>query len=341
VSQHVIAEKTGRGHGSGRKIPTSDDAVQTLTPQDDVHRYEGIAFSPEGDRIALATSEGNAILLYRRGRDGQFEDTPYLRIGGRGARLDYPHDAAFARVGDRELLAVASRGGSVPVWEKHRDDEDYPRDPAFEIGGPEAALNYSDGVAFVPPRNDHIAVCNALDSSITFYRMTARAPVAFRLKPVFTLRHESLQRPDGLAFSACGRWLAAANHGADTATIYRRRSRLLSGNQLRYRAKPVAIIRDSSLRFPHSVAFAPRSNALVVTNAGANYFNLYAKQPGRFRHRWAPAPIVRHIVGDDAVFREVNASNKMEGGPKGVAIHEDCLAICGPEYGVKIYSFAE
>ena len=43
----------------------------------------------------------------------------------------------------------------------------------------------------------------------------------------------------------------------------------------------------------------------------------------------------------DDIFKEVNARNKMEGGPKGVAIHKNSLAVCSPEYGVKIYSFHE
>lgn len=341
VPEHVVFDRTGSGHGLTWEIAAGEDAVQTVTPQADVPRYEGIAFSPDGDRIAIATSEGNSILLYRRAADGRFEDAPYARIDGPGAGLDYPHDTAFVNVGEQELLAVANRNGTVQIWEKHQQDADYPRDPAFEIGGPESELNYSDGVAFVPPRNDHIAVCNLLAGSIAFFRLISVAPVVCRMKPVFTMRHESLREPDGLAFSSCGRWLASANHGDSTVSVYQRRNRLLSGNRLRYGPKPVTVIRDGSLRFPHSVAFTPRSNALVVTNAGANYFTVYAKRPGRFRHDWDPVPVARHIVGDQAVFREINASNKMEGGPKGVAIHGDRLAICSPECGVKIYPFVD
>ncbi len=318
-----------------------DAAVQTLAPKGDVPRYEGVAFSPAGDRIAIATSEGNTILLYRRNADGRFEDTPSDRLDGAATRLDYPHDVAFAGIGDRELLAVANRSGTIGIWEKHRDDEGFPREPVFEIGGPEAALNYSDGVTFVPPRNDHLAVCNLLHGTVTFYRLASIAPVAFRQKPVFTLHHESLAQPDGIAVSACGRWLAAANHGDNSVSVYARRNRLWSGNRLRYGPRPVAVIRDDTLRYPHSAAFTPRSNALVVTNAGANHFNVYVKRPDGPRHAWAPAPTACRIVGNEATFREVNASNKMEGGPKGVAIHQDTLAVCSPEFGVKIYSLAD
>ncbi len=329
------------GREAGFAIVGDGDAVQTIVPESDIPRYEGIAFSTTGDRIAIATSEGNAVLLYRRDAKGRFEDAPCARFENPGARLDYPHDAAFARLGDRELMAVANRSGTVCIWDKRADDADFPRDPAFEIGGPEADLDYSDGVAFVPPRNDRLAVCNLFGRSITFFRLASHAPLAFRLTPEFTLKHESLCQPDGLAFSPCGRWLATANHGDNSVSIYQRRNRLLSGNRLRYGPKPVAVLRDPSLLFPHSVAFVPRTNSLVVTNAGANYINVYAKRPGRFRHEWASEPVARHIVGDEDVFREINASNKMEGGPKGVAVHGDRLAICSPEFGVKIYPLVD
>ena len=47
------------------------------------------------------------------------------------------------------------------------------------------------------------------------------------------------------------------------------------------------------------------------------------------------------IAHEDKEFMEVNTANKMEGGPKGVAIHDDKLAVCSPQIGVKIYTFRE
>ena len=51
--------------------------------------------------------------------------------------------------------------------------------------------------------------------------------------------------------------------------------------------------------------------------------------------------VAQITVGPDPLFKEVNMRNKMEGGPKGVAIHGSSLAICSPEHGIKIYSFRE
>jgi hypothetical protein len=60
-----------------------------------------------------------------------------------------------------------------------------------------------------------------------------------------------------------------------------------------------------------------------------------------YKMRWSQSPVVQKTVGPDDVFKEVNARNKMEGGPKGLAIYKNSLAFCSPEHGVKIYSFRE
>jgi hypothetical protein len=110
---------------------------------------------------------------------------------------------------------------------------------------------------------------------------------------------------------------------------------------LEYEPWPATIIRDSGLRHPHSVAFSPQTHHLVVTNAGANYFSVYEPKRDAIRMRWSKSPVLRQTVGPDRLFQEVNARNKMEGGPKGVAIHGNRLAICTPEQGIKIYRFHE
>ena len=241
-------------------------------------------------------------------------------VGGRGGRLIYPHDVAYSPSGD--LLAVAQRKGAITVYE--RCSEGFPSDPAFVIRGVRARLNFSDGVAFVPRDGGMLAACNLESDSISFYRMTSRAPLAFELAPSFELKGGAIYQPDGLAFSDDGRWLAVANHGKHTVAIFERAA-------LGFGLEPVAVLRRS-FRFPHSVAFTPRSHHLLVTNAGANYFGVFAHDGGR----WSLA--ARGIVGPDETFREVNARCKEEGGPKGIAVHENIVAICSPEHGIVIHT---
>jgi hypothetical protein len=77
----------------------------------------------------------------------------------------------------------------------------------------------------------------------------------------------------------------------------------------------------------------------VVTNAGANYFSVYEHKKRFSKMSWSQSPVLQKIVGPDNIFQVVNARNKMEGGSKGVAFHKNLLAVCSPEYGIKIYLF--
>jgi 6-phosphogluconolactonase (cycloisomerase 2 family) len=314
--------------------------IQSLSLPSTLQRSEGIAFSSGGEIIAVATSDTDSVFLFRRTLDGSFEAHPYSSISGPQSGLSYPHDVAFAPTKNGELMAVAQRGGAIAIYHSTPDGT-FGAAPEFEIRGPQTRLNYSDGVAFVPPSFRHLAVCNLEANMISFYRLLCASPVRFELKPVFELRDKSLRRPDGLGFSKCGRWLAVANHGNHTVSVFQRRPLPISWPRLRYGPRPVTVIKDPTLRHPHSVAFSAEGNRLVVTNAGANYFNVYAPQGHGRRIRWSESAVRQTIVGPEAIFREVNARNKMEGGPKGVAIHRDSVAVCSPEHGVKIFAMPE
>lgn len=295
---------------------------QRVRPPGGRHRFEGIAFSPDGSSLAVATSESNTVFFYRHA-NGRIAEEPFEAIAG--ARLDYPHDVTFSPAGD--LLAVAQRKGAITVHE--RRGEGFASDPVFVIRGAKTRLNFSDGVAFVPPDGGALAACNLESDSISFYRMTGRSPLSFELSPSFELKGGAIFRPDGLGFSQDGRWLAVANHGQHTVVVFER----APGADLRYGPEPVITLRRS-FRCPHSVAFTPGSNHLLVTNAGANYFSLFERDG----NGWSRSPASRTIVGADDTFREVNARCKSEGGPKGIAVHEDIVAICSPEQGIVIYT---
>ena len=47
------------------------------------------------------------------------------------------------------------------------------------------------------------------------------------------------------------------------------------------------------------------------------------------------------VVTDEKIFQATNQDNKMEGGPKGLAVHGRNIAVCSPEIGINIYSFEE
>ncbi len=153
---------------SGIEIDDNDDSIQSLAPPSKLQRFEGIAFSSTGNIIATAASETNTVFLFRRNANGLFEDTPYWSINGPRSGINYPHDVAFALSGETELLAVAQRRGAISIYEKQRASENFGPDPVIEICGSETKLNFSDGVAFVPPDNICLAACNLEIGTIFF-----------------------------------------------------------------------------------------------------------------------------------------------------------------------------
>ena len=184
-----MRDTNGSVDSSGVEIESSDSSVQNLAPPNNLQRFEGIAFSTSGNIIGVATSDTNTVFLFRRKPDGSFEDAPYWSINGPASGLNYPHDLSFSLSGDTELLAVAQRAGSISIYEKNRANDNYGTDPAFEIRGPETGLDYTDGVAFVPPNNDYLAACNLRASRIVFYRKAPGSSIGFNLEPDFELKY--------------------------------------------------------------------------------------------------------------------------------------------------------
>jgi DNA-binding beta-propeller fold protein YncE len=340
ITAHPRRSKQRRfplSHSLNFKIDEKPDSIQHLVPTGKSERFEGLAFSTSGNTLGIATADTNAVLLFRQQPNGRFDDTPYRRIEG----LDYPHDLSFSMCGSIELMAIAQRSGAIPLYRVDETRDGFVPERIFEISGPTSKLAFSDGVAFVPPHNDWLAACNLITNSISFYPRVSQSPVRFAVTPDFELTHPSLAHPDGLAFSRCGTWLAVANHGNNTVSVFSRRNKLLTMGKLRYGPEPISIIADGQLLYPHSVAFTPRTNHLVVTNAGGNFFRAYGPSRGRLRMNWNRPTSSQISVGEDSVFQGVNAENKMEGGPKGLAVHGNKIAVCSPEFGIKIYSFQE
>ncbi len=183
---------------SSPRFEIDQDAVQQIAPGGKTEQFEGVAFSPSGRTLAIATADTNTILLFRRQADGRFEDAPYRRIGG----VDYPHDVSSSRCGDTELLAVAQRAGAIAIYAKSGEDESYGAEPACQIGGFRREAGVLGRSCLRPaPRRLSGRLQSDL-ATISFYRRASLSPLRFGVSPEFQLRHPSISNPDGLAFSA-------------------------------------------------------------------------------------------------------------------------------------------
>jgi hypothetical protein len=303
--------------------------VQQLLPTGASMRFEGLGYSASGALLGAATADTHEALLFRRGPDGRFESAPFCTLAG----LQYPHDVSFESSGS-DILAIAQRAGAVALFQPAGDT--YGPAPSFEIAGPDTKLEFTDAVAFVPG-SDHIAACNLYLGTVSFYRVLSRSPVRIETSPCYELKHPAMLQPDGIAFSNDGAWLAAANHGAHSVTIFARDA---NTRDPVYGPELAADIRDDDLRYPHSVAFTDCGH-LIMTNAGANYMKAYRLRAGATARDLSVEPLLKIAVNDAASFHAVNTRNKMEGGPKGLAVHGNEIAVCSPEIGIKIYRFRE
>src|SRR5450759_341761 len=178
-----MSDDNGSAGNIGIEIEAADHSVQNLVPRNNSQRFEGIAFSLSGDVIGVTTADTNAVFLFRRKPDGRFENEPYWSLSGPRSGLDYPHDISFCLAGGTEFFAVAQRTGSVSRYKMDEATGKYGTEPVFRICGPQTRLNFSDGVAFVPPKQNYLAACNLETDLISFYRKTRELPLRFKLKP--------------------------------------------------------------------------------------------------------------------------------------------------------------
>ena len=322
-------------------------AIQHILPPDSHQRMEGIALSSNGKTLGVVTSDTSQLHLYKYDNGSSaFTDVPFCSIAGEESRLDYPHDLSFSLDKNSRLLAVAQRSGSILIFEKDSDGDCYQPSPAFVISGADSGLDYSDGVAFLPPNGDYLVACNLARNNVSFFKNTSTArSVSFNTTPSFVLNSPYIQEPDGLAFSNDGNFLALANHGNHTVSIFQRDKSDTASKPCRYELDPVTTIHDKQFRYPHSLCFTPRGNHLIVSNAGENYISTYNfnqfGSPFNRQKSWQKTTELKIKITDEETFDEVNMDNKMEGGPKGIACSRDLIAVCSPLIGVKLFSYSD
>ncbi|MDR3418249.1 MAG: hypothetical protein P4L83_18910 [Nevskia sp.] len=199
-------------------------------------------------------------------------------------------------------------------------------------------MAHADGIAFVPSYPDFLAVCNYSSDTINFYRLNPGAASHFAVQPQVIFTSPYLRGPDGIAFSACG-MLATANHSTDTLSIFRQVHGVAACAAPIYDPMPIAVIRDSTLRYPHSVAFCPETNHLAVTNSGSPYVNVYAATGTTPQADWSQACAATIPFVPPSVFEPINSANEQEGGPKGVAVSAREIAVCSPQMGIRVYAY--
>ena len=290
-------------------IAISETPVSSV-PADAFGWAEGIAYSSDGQTLAVAELEGHKVsfLFERR--------VPLAELSGR--HIVAPHAVAFS--GDDAVLAVANRGNATVTLHERTGTRTYSNEP-YRI------LRRPDGIGTTAvcfePGSDSVIVVNHSGSVTCF---TPDGSVAWEL----TGEACGFSMPDGLTLSPDGALLAVANNKSHEVTLHAR-----TGNG--YRRSPLARLRG--LRHPHSLAFTPDSAKLIVTNSGGPNISVFRRQEGVWQTHpvmeWPACPYETFLVAHYEAFVASGRTLACEGGPKGLALHGERIAWSGPGFGVR------
>ncbi|HYG29573.1 MAG TPA: hypothetical protein VD887_05090 [Allosphingosinicella sp.] len=284
----------------------ADDRVQAELAR--IGRTEDVAFSPSGDRVAIAALPENLILLVDVGIDPDDRDAP-LRLTGAAeigsAALRRPHGLAW--LDDRHLI-VANREGAVVLFEVPPAEPQtgcLNLDPMLTIGHPNEPVITPGSLSVFDLGAGlfELLVCNNYVHTVSRHLIDARG--GFALVSTDVLLSGGIDVPDGIAHSPSGRWLAVSNHYDHCVNLYR------NTPELGRNPTPCGLL--TGLQYAHGLRFSADESALVVADSGAPFLQLYQAEGADWEGERAPALSFR--VMTEGEFESAR-DNPEEGGPK-------------------------
>lgn len=178
-----------------------------------LYRFHGIAFSPDGNFLAVAFGAGNefdkAIAVFRFFRkDLRLELCSCLR--GQKEVAGTPKGIAFSPDG-KALIVTFADLNSLAIFDFSAASGQICPYPRQVVQGPSTGIFRPEDVKFSTD-GTLCAISNSEADNVSFFCYNSRNNTFPSQKPLFTLR-EGLKFPHGLAFSADGRTLAVSQFG--------------------------------------------------------------------------------------------------------------------------------
>lgn len=112
-----------------------------------------------------------------------------------------------------------------------------------------------------------------------------------------------LDRPEGMAFTPSGDYIAAVNSLSSTITFYKR----LGESGSAYETTPSYSLKglESKMNYPHDLGFSPDGNHLAVANRVGSSITIYKKNPSHGFYDSAPIAVITgkssQIISPDTV----------------------------------------
>lgn len=278
-------------------------------------RTEDIAFSPSGDRLAIAGHLKHRILLFSIDRQSNSEG-PLMRLSTpqtiESDAFLYPHGIFWV---DESTIIVANRQGDACFVRVPSNPEKgfFQITPIHPIGLTSKGIVQSPGSVSVKHLGDgwvDVLLCNNYVHQVSQHIFILDEKV----KPVADsiLLQKGLDIPDGVAQSQDGHWIAISNHNEHAVRVYR------NDELLDIDSEPVATL--FGVNYPHGLRFTSCGKYLLVADAGLPFVHIYYSSNGDWCGEINPVASI-NVIDDNAFNR--GQYNIQEGGPKGIDITAD------------------
>lgn len=285
--------------------------------ESDLHRPEGLSFSPDGSQIAVANSSNNSITIHRQvnGESCHYETAP-IQTFFHSNKIAYPHDIDYHPDGN-SLLVVNRVLQQVSFYKLV--NEKLTENGFSRIKGKKNGLMNPASGSFSTDQK-LLAVANrGPQGFISIYLANNKGK--FQGKPFQIIPKEvydtyQVTAPHGIAFSKDGNFLATvhkkfnADDKGESALVILEKE-INSNGKITFSVRSILYYGDACV---HSVAFHPSGEFLAITNELNDVIILAKSQ-------------------DTNEFHEIQkiAIEKFDHfeGPKGIAFSKngDCLGV--------------
>ena len=280
-----------------------------------IERAEDVTFSPNNRRVTIPDFDRDLIVIAEVEITVADEHGPCVSITNvaecSSSRFHDPHGVDFI---DDDTIIVASREGSITVHRVPRDARDAPTactsvdltpTPGFvPVFGPSAI-----SVTIDQAGDAEVLVCNFYGDTVTKHVVHRNGSARCDVMSNDVLLCNHLGRPDGVALSPDGAWIALSILDPPRLLLYERRA-------LRDKdSSPQAILRG--VWHPHGLRFSADSRSLFVADAATPCVHVYAREGDTWRGVQLQ-PVDSVPVIDDDLFERGRALGRR--GPKGLDI---------------------
>jgi hypothetical protein len=274
--------------------PAARAAIERL------ERAEDVRFSPNNRRLAIADFDRDLVAIADieiTVTDGQSPRVAMTAVTEFWSRhLHDPHGVAFL---DDDTIVVASREGTMTVHDVPNIDaapgpielslvELAPSEGFGRLQGPSALSVARDDAGHA-----EVMVCNFYGDVVTRHVLDRNGSERHEVLRNDVLVRDHLGRPDGVAISPDGAWIALSILDPPRVLMYEREA-LRNGE-----SDPQAIL--LGLWHPHGLRFSADSRSLLVADAAMPSVHIFARN-GATWHGLHHQPSDSVAVFDDEVF---------------------------------------